>query len=64
MRIVGLFDYYFLILLFIQFLISNIVDVNALNRENHQKEALALKWITRIILGIALGMTIIAYINK
>ncbi|MGE5626798.1 MAG: CLC_0170 family protein [Solirubrobacterales bacterium] len=64
MRIVGLFDYYFLILVFIQFLISNFVDVKALIQKGNEKEALVLKWITRGILVITIGMTIISYVYQ
>ena len=64
MRIIGLFDYYFLILIFIQFLTSNVFDVNTLKRNNQHKEASVLKWITRVTLGVSLAMTVISYLYE
>ncbi len=64
MKVIGLFDYYFLILIFIQFLISNLIDVKKFIRSNNPKEAAIIKVASRTILGISVVMTIIAYILK
>lgn len=64
MKVIGLFDYYFLILIFIQFLISNLIDVKKFIRSNNPKEAAIIKVASRTILGISAVMTIIAYILK
>jgi len=62
MRIIGLFDYYFLILMFIQFLISNFIDVKKLKNENFIKDALILKRISIAIITISFVLFIVSYI--
>ena len=61
MRIIGVFDYYFLCLVFIQFLVS-IMDVKKLKKDKNFKNAAVSKWVSGGFLALAAVMTVVAYI--
>ena len=64
MRIIGLFDHYFLILIFAQYLVSNFIDANEIKAENNSKEATILKRTSLIILIVSVALFGISYIYQ
>lgn len=64
MRIIGLFDHYFLIMIFAQYLVSNLIDVNKIKAENHSKEATILKRASLTILIVSVALFGISRIYK
>jgi hypothetical protein len=64
MKVIGLFDYYFLLLIFFQFLISNLIDVKEFKKNSNPREAAIIKRASTAILAISVVMTIVAYILK
>lgn len=64
MRIIGLFDNYFLTLMFAQYLVSNFIDVKELKDKNYSKEAATLKRASLVIIIISLVLFVISYIYQ
>lgn len=64
MRIVGLFDIYFLIIIIIQYLVSNFIDVKELKDNNYSKEATILKRTSLGILIVSLILFVVSNIYQ
>jgi len=64
MRIIGLFDIYFLIIMIIQYLVSNFIDVKELKDNNYSKEAIILKRTSLGILIVSLILFVVSNIYQ